>query len=38
MTMRGVKKPGAKTVNYAMRGVFKDNANNARMEVLNLIK
>jgi GTP cyclohydrolase I len=38
MTMRGVKKPGAKTVTSAMRGVFKDNTNNARMEVLNLIK
>lgn len=38
MTMRGVQKPGAKTVTSAMRGVFKDNTNNARMELMNLIK
>ncbi|MFT4413103.1 GTP cyclohydrolase I FolE [Fredinandcohnia humi] len=37
MTMRGVKKPGAKTVTSAVRGIFqKDTA--ARSEVLSLIK
>lgn len=38
MGMRGIKKPGAKTVTSAMRGVFKDDGNNARMELMNLIK
>lgn len=38
MTMRGIKKPGAKTVTSAVRGVFKDNDNNARMELLNLLR
>ncbi|NNU83984.1 GTP cyclohydrolase I FolE [Geobacillus sp. BMUD] len=37
MTMRGVKKPGAKTVTTAVRGVFETDAN-ARTEVLSLIK
>jgi GTP cyclohydrolase IA len=37
MTMRGVKKPGAKTVTTAVRGVFETDAN-ARSEVLSLIK
>ena len=38
MTMRGVKKPGAKTITSAMRGVFREDGNNARMELMNLIK
>ena len=37
MTMRGVKKPGAKTVTTAVRGVFETDAS-ARSEVLSLIK
>lgn len=37
MTMRGVRKPGAKTVTSAVRGVFKDDAA-ARAEVLEHIK
>lgn len=36
MTMRGVKKPGSKTVTTAVRGIFKDDSN-ARSEVLTLI-
>jgi GTP cyclohydrolase I len=37
MTMRGVKKPGSKTVTTAVRGIFSDDAV-ARSEVLSLIK
>jgi GTP cyclohydrolase IA len=37
MTMRGVKKPGSKTVTTAVRGVFANDAV-ARSEVLSLIK
>lgn len=37
MTMRGVKKPGAKTVTTAVRGVFETDVA-ARSEVLSLIK
>lgn len=37
MTMRGIKKPGAKTTTSAMRGVFSDNKNNARMELMMLL-
>lgn len=37
MTMRGVKKPGSKTVTSAVRGAFEKNAA-ARSEVLALIK
>ncbi|MGE5701501.1 MAG: GTP cyclohydrolase I FolE [Clostridia bacterium] len=37
MTMRGVKKPGAKTVTSAARGIYQQDAV-ARAEVLNLIK
>jgi GTP cyclohydrolase I len=38
MTMRGVQKAGAKTITSAMRGVFRDNDNNARAELMSLIK
>ena len=38
MSMRGVKKPTAKTKTSAMRGVFLDNTNCARSEFLGLIK
>ena len=37
MTMRGVKKPGSKTVTSAVRGIFLNDAS-ARQEVLSLIK
>lgn len=37
MTMRGVKKPGAKTVTTVARGVYKDDSS-LRQEVLQLIK
>ncbi|WP_042346378.1 GTP cyclohydrolase I FolE [Bacillus massiliigorillae] len=37
MTMRGVKKPGAKTITSAVRGIFASDAR-ARAEVLSLIK
>jgi GTP cyclohydrolase IA len=37
MTMRGVKKPGSKTVTTAVRGRFKEDAQ-SRNEVLSLIK
>lgn len=37
MTMRGVKKPGSKTVTSAVRGIFTKDAR-ARSEVLSLIK
>ncbi len=38
MAMRGIKKPGASTVTSAMRGVFREDGNNARMELMNLIR
>lgn len=38
MTMRGVKKPGTKTITSAMRGVFRDNDNNARSEFLAMVQ
>ena len=38
MAMRGVKKPGSNTVTSAMRGVFREDGNNARMELMNLIR
>ena len=38
MSMRGVKKPGSNTVTSAMRGVFREDGNNARMELMNLIR
>lgn len=37
MTMRGVKKPGTKTVTTTYRGIFKENAD-LRREVISLIK
>lgn len=37
MTMRGIKKPGAKTVTSAVRGIFNNNTA-ARAEVFSLIK
>jgi len=37
MTMRGVKKPGSKTVTTAVRGTLADDSI-ARSEVLSLIK
>ena len=37
MTMRGVKKPGAKTITSAVRGIFASDAR-SRSEVLSLIK
>lgn len=38
MAIRGVRADGTKTTTSAMRGVFRDNANNARVEFLGLIK
>ncbi|MBN1461098.1 MAG: GTP cyclohydrolase I FolE [Armatimonadetes bacterium] len=37
MTMRGVKKPGAKTVTSALRGIFRENSA-TRAEVMTLIR
>ncbi|MGC7879871.1 GTP cyclohydrolase I, partial [Desulforudis sp. 1190] len=37
MTMRGINKPGAKTVTSAVRGIFESNAK-TRMEAFALIK
>ena len=37
MTMRGVKKPGTKTVTTAFKGTFREDYN-LRREVLDLIK
>lgn len=37
MAMRGVKKPGAKTITSAVRGVFAENDNQARREFLSLL-
>jgi GTP cyclohydrolase I len=36
MTMRGVRKPGARTVTSAVRGSFRDN-DNTRAEAMSLI-
>jgi GTP cyclohydrolase I len=36
MTMRGVKKPGSKTITSAVRGVFESDAK-ARSEVMSFI-
>lgn len=36
MTMRGIRKPGSKTVTSAVRGIFKEETN-SRLEALNLI-
>lgn len=36
MSMRGIKKPGARTVTSSMRGIFRENPS-SREEVLNLI-
>lgn len=38
MAIRGVKADGSRTTTSAMRGVFRDNANNARAEFLGLIR
>lgn len=38
MAMRGIKKPGSNTVTSALRGVFRDNTNNARAEFMSLLK
>lgn len=38
MTIRGVKAPGSKTITSAMRGVYRDNNNNARAEFLGLLR
>lgn len=38
MTMRGVSKPGAKTMTSAISGVFKDINNPARIEFFDLLK
>lgn len=37
MSMRGVKKPGSRTVTSSMRGLFRDNAS-SRQEVLELLR
>ena len=37
MTMRGIKKPGAKTLTSAVRGIFKSNAS-TRQEAFALIR
>jgi len=38
MAIRGVKADGSKTTTSALRGVFRDNTNNARAEFLGLIR
>lgn len=38
MAIRGVKSNGSKTTTSAMRGVFRDNSNNARAEFLGLLR